>query len=59
MFVGALDISVDAILEKIDSVSMEDIKRAANRIIKSDRLVLAIVGPFDDASHFEKLLKFD
>ena len=51
--------TVDEILEKIAAITMEDIKRAANRVIKSENLVLSIVGPFDDASHFEDMLKFD
>jgi predicted Zn-dependent peptidase len=51
--------TVDEILEKIAGVTMEDIKRAANRVIKEENLVLSIVGPFEDADHFEKMLKFD
>ncbi|MDA1278803.1 MAG: pitrilysin family protein [Chloroflexi bacterium] len=51
--------SVDAVLEKIDAVTMDDIKRAANRVISGDRLVLAVVGPFEDADRFQKMLKFD
>ncbi len=51
--------SVDEVIAKIAAVTREDIKRAANRVIKSENLVLAIVGPFDDPNHFEKMLKFD
>ena len=51
--------SVDAVIAKVDAVTMDDIKRVANRIINPEKLVLAIVGPFEDASRFEKLLKFD
>ena len=51
--------SVDEIIAKITAVTREDIKRAANRVIKSENLVLSIVGPFDDASHFEDMLTFD
>jgi predicted Zn-dependent peptidase len=51
--------SVDEIIAKVAAVTREDIKRAANRVIKSENLVLSIVGPFDDASHFEDMLKFD
>ena len=50
--------TVDEIIAKISAVTREDIKRAANRVIKSENLVLSIVGPFDDASHFEDMLKF-
>lgn len=51
--------TVDEVIAKIAAVTREDIKRVANRIIKSENLVLSIVGPFDDASHFEQMLKFD
>jgi predicted Zn-dependent peptidase len=51
--------SVDTVIEKIEAVTIDDIKRVANRVINADKLVLAIVGPFDDASRFEKMLKFD
>ena len=46
--------SVDTVIEKIEAVTIDDIKRVANRVINADKLVLAIVGPFDDASRFEK-----
>ncbi len=51
--------TVDDIIAKIAAVTREDIHRVANRIIKSDNLVLSIVGPFDDTAHFEEMLKFD
>ena len=51
--------TVDDILEKIAAVTMDDIKRAANRVVKEENLVLSIVGPFEDADHFEQILKLD
>ena len=51
--------SVDAVIEKIEAVTLDDIKRGANRIISAENLVLAVGGPCDDASRFEKLLKFE
>ena len=51
--------SVDEVIANISSVTQEDIKRAANRVIKSENLVLAIVGPFDDPDHFEAMLNLD
>jgi predicted Zn-dependent peptidase len=51
--------TVDEILAKISAVTREDIKRAANRVLKEENLVLSIVGPFDDTDHFEEMLKFD
>ena len=51
--------TVEEVLAKVSAVTREDIQRVANRVIQSKNLVLAIVGPFDDASHFEAMLKFD
>ena len=51
--------SVDEVIANISAVTREDIKRAANRVIKSENLVLAMVGPFDDSDHFEAMLNLD
>ena len=46
---------VDA-LAGIDAVTGEDLSRVAGDILGSSALNLAIIGPFDDAERFEKLL---
>jgi predicted Zn-dependent peptidase len=46
----------DEVLRGIDSVTSEDVARVASELIASDRLRLAVIGPFDDASRFESLL---
>ena len=51
--------SVDEVIANISAVTKEDIKRAANRVVKPENLVLAVVGPFDDPKHFEDMLKLD
>ena len=51
--------SVDEVIANISAVTQEDIKRAANRVVKPENLVLAVVGPFDDPNHFEDMLKLD
>jgi predicted Zn-dependent peptidase len=51
--------TVEEVLAKVSAVTREDIQRVANRVIQSENLVLAIVGPFDDASHFDAMLKFE
>ncbi len=51
--------SVDEVIANISAVTKEDIKRAANRVVKPENLVLAVVGPFDDPNHFEDMLKLD
>ena len=40
----------------IDAVTVEDVLRVAQDIIREDRLNLAVIGPFDDAERFEKPL---
>ena len=37
-------------------MTAEDIQRVAQDLIANDRLKLALIGPFDDAERFEKLL---
>jgi predicted Zn-dependent peptidase len=49
----------DEVLAGLDSVTREDIQRVAQDIIRQDRLNLAVIGPFDDAERFERLLAFD
>ena len=48
----------DEVLAGFDSVTLEGIQRVAQDIIREDRLNLAVIGPFDDADRFEKLLSF-
>ena len=44
-------------LKKIDAVKRSDIARVAKRIIRSEGLHLAVIGPFRDAKPFARLLK--
>ena len=46
----------DDVLHGLDAVTAEDVARVANDLIANDRLRLAVIGPFDDASRFEPLL---
>jgi predicted Zn-dependent peptidase len=45
-----------AVLDALDAVTAEDIQRVAQDII-DDGPYLAVIGPFDDAERFEKLLR--
>jgi len=47
----------DQIFAKIDRVNREDILKLAGEIFKSERLNLALIGPFKEKKTFEKLLK--
>jgi predicted Zn-dependent peptidase len=46
----------DEVLAGFDAVTVEDLQRVAQDIIGEERLNLAMIGPFDDAERFEKLL---
>jgi predicted Zn-dependent peptidase len=46
----------EEILQEIDKVTVEDIQPVAADVIGSNGLNLALIGPFDDAERFEKLL---
>ena len=46
----------DEVLEALDAVTAEDIQRVAQDVIGRDALHLAVIGPFDDADRFERLL---
>ena len=44
------------VLAGLEAVTAEDVQRVAQDLVADDRLRLALVGPFDDAERFEKLL---
>ena len=46
----------EEVLADIDAVTAEDVARVAQDLITDDQLRLAVIGPFDDAERFEKLL---
>jgi predicted Zn-dependent peptidase len=46
----------EQILAGLDSVTVEDVHRVAQDVIGSEGMRLAVIGPFDDAAAFEKLL---
>lgn len=46
----------DDVLAGLDAVTLEDVHRVAQDVIQDERLNLALIGPFDDAERFEKLL---
>jgi predicted Zn-dependent peptidase len=46
----------EEVLAGVDAVTAEDVQRVARDIIDDEKLRLALIGPFDDAEKFEKLL---
>ncbi|HWB55928.1 MAG TPA: pitrilysin family protein [Gaiellaceae bacterium] len=46
----------DEVLAALDRVTLDDVSRVAEDVVREERLNLALVGPFDDPERFEKLL---
>jgi predicted Zn-dependent peptidase len=46
----------EEVLAGIEAVTAEDVQRVARDLIAEDALRLAVIGPFEDAERFEKLL---
>jgi predicted Zn-dependent peptidase len=44
------------VLANLDRVSVQDVQRVAQSLIDEQKLRLALIGPFDDAERFDKLL---
>jgi predicted Zn-dependent peptidase len=44
------------VLEALDAVTAEDIRRVAQDVIARNALNLAVIGPFDDSERFERLI---
>src|SRR5881398_2860958 len=44
------------VLAELEKVTAEDVQRVARDVIEANGLNLAVIGPFDDAERFEKLL---
>lgn len=49
--------TTEEILKKIDGVSADDVVRVASDIFKTEKLNLAIIGPYEDEERFRMLLK--
>jgi predicted Zn-dependent peptidase len=47
---------LEEVLAGIDGVTAEDVQRVAQDLITDETLRLAVIGPFDDAARFERLL---
>jgi predicted Zn-dependent peptidase len=46
----------EEVLTGIEAVTAEDVQQLAQELINDEALRLAVIGPFDDADRFEKLL---
>ena len=46
----------DEVMAGLDAVTVDEIERVAQDVIREERLNLAVIGPFDEPERFEKLL---
>ncbi len=46
----------EEVLAAVDAVTAEDVQRVAQDVISGEQLRLAVIGPFDDAERFARLL---
>jgi len=46
----------EEVLAGLDAVTVEDVQRVAQDIVRQERVNLAVIGPFDDPARFEPLL---
>ena len=50
--------SPEDVMELIDAVTVEDVQEVASEILRSDRLNLTLIGPYDNDGTFADLLAF-
>ena len=48
---------IEEIIKEIDSVTTEQMSQVAQEIFATDKLYLAVIGPYEDRERFAKLLK--
>jgi predicted Zn-dependent peptidase len=46
----------EEVLAALDAVTLEDVQRVAQDVIRDERLNFALIGPFDEPERFERLL---
>ncbi len=47
----------EEVLKQVDEITLEDVKKAAQKYLKRENMNLAIIGDFTDRERFESLLK--
>lgn len=51
-------LDVDAVVERVNEVGLEDVRRAARDLLRSDQLRLAVVGPHRGSARLQRALRF-
>ena len=50
--------TVEQVIDDLESVQADDIKRVAERVIRPEKMAMTMVGPFKDPDAFRKALQF-
>lgn len=50
-------LTVEQVLARVDAITTEDVQRVANRLLVTEKLSIAIVGPFRSDKQFRECLK--
>ena len=50
-------LTVDQVVERVDGVTTEDVKQAANQFLAREKLNLAVVGPYRSDKQFQNVIK--
>ena len=58
LMLGRID-SVDDVLERLEAVTAEDILSLAQELFKTERLVLAVVGPTRSDTAYRRALRLN
>ena len=51
-------LGVDDAMERVNSVGLEDVRRAARDLLRTDRLRMAVVGPHRGSARLQRALRF-
>ena len=48
--------SIDEVVEIVEALTAEELRRAAERVFSPDRVNLAVVGPYRSEARFQRLV---
>ena len=48
----------EEVMERIEAVTASDVQELANELFQTEKLTLALIGPYSDEDHFREIVKF-
>lgn len=49
-------IPIEQVVAEVEAVSLEEVLRVAQRVLRDEHLHMAVIGPYEDAADLEALL---